>query len=784
MRRFVLLANLFFVPCVLAATTLDVNPVTKKLDLILDVSNIGTITGVSATFTSLNCTGNANGGAITGDAAGNLQCSDDNAGSSNSFETWDIPLGGDVVADSDTDTVTFTSTGPVVIFGTTSSDSIAWNLNDASLTEVMLKVVDAAADEECLTYEGTGGDFEWQTCGSGGNSFETWAVPEGTSIVADSSTDTATFTSTGPIVVFGIVASDSVALNIHDNGITAAMIADNAVALGTDTTGNYTTSVAEGLAIDVSGAVGEGQEAVVAFDPTELTGNRTFDDGATSTQDIWTWNLSSGTDPTMTFFDNRVTVTGILVGSSTLDGGSAFQVIDTDPDLTSDTYLIDLSYADDSDAQAHFLRARDGSGTELLITSDGEIVIGSTTVDAAADLDIYKNSSEGASRIHLTTAQEGSSIQFQTSDGSVESPTIIPTGEIIGNLYFYGHDNTNYENAATIRGLQDQDYAPGNNDMAGRLDFYTTPDGSTNDALVMTMNGDQNITVGSSYTDLGKFAIDGNEDETQFLVQANATQTSPLFVVEKSTGTNLAEVTATGVLVVGANTATGVLVLTSDQTIDRTIRFTPGNLTQDVYYTLPVDDGTSSQVLQTDGGGVLSWVTSSGSDTLADEVKIWPMSALLPLETADSIPPLAKDAGTNIDQLVVDFDQTTDECRTGVYKVHPKINTSGTVNLYIDWYAASVTTNEVIWDFRHNGGVAEGTDPDAALTTVASAADTVQGTAGLLTVTNWTETVSNLGWAANEEVDFEVCRDANNAGDDFAADARARKFVLRIPLTP
>lgn len=35
--------------------------------------------------------------------------------------------------------------------------------------ESMLKSVDAASDEECLTYESTVGDFEWQTCGSGGS---------------------------------------------------------------------------------------------------------------------------------------------------------------------------------------------------------------------------------------------------------------------------------------------------------------------------------------------------------------------------------------------------------------------------------------------------------------------------------------------------------------------------------------------------------------------------------------------------------------------------------------
>jgi len=38
---------------------------------------------------------------------------------------------------------------------------------DDALQEEHLKAVDAAADEECLTYEETTGDFEWQACGSG-----------------------------------------------------------------------------------------------------------------------------------------------------------------------------------------------------------------------------------------------------------------------------------------------------------------------------------------------------------------------------------------------------------------------------------------------------------------------------------------------------------------------------------------------------------------------------------------------------------------------------------------
>ena len=39
--------------------------------------------------------------------------------------------------------------------------------------EVDLKAVDAAGDEECLTYETTTGDFEWESCVESGASLFT-----------------------------------------------------------------------------------------------------------------------------------------------------------------------------------------------------------------------------------------------------------------------------------------------------------------------------------------------------------------------------------------------------------------------------------------------------------------------------------------------------------------------------------------------------------------------------------------------------------------------------------
>lgn len=50
----------------------------------------------------------------------------------------------------------------------TGSTGITTTIGADKILESMLKAVDTASDEECLSYEATVGDFEWQTCGGGG----------------------------------------------------------------------------------------------------------------------------------------------------------------------------------------------------------------------------------------------------------------------------------------------------------------------------------------------------------------------------------------------------------------------------------------------------------------------------------------------------------------------------------------------------------------------------------------------------------------------------------------
>lgn len=184
--------------------------------------------------------------------------------------------------------------------------------------------------------------------------------------------------------------------------------------------------------------------------------------------------------------------------------------------------------------------------------------------------------------------------------------------------------------------------------------------------------------------------------------------------------------------------------------------------------TLVMDSGAA--VCGTAGGG-----SSSGKEYY------WPASALLPLEAADSIPPINKIAGTNIDLLTLDFNDSTDECRAVSFKIPATINTGGTATFGTTWRSAAATSGNLMMDFRHNSGISEGTDPDQSLTTEAAAADAVQGTVGQLTFTTWTETMSNLGWAAGQMVVGVFCRDANHASDTLAGDSQHVDFWIIIP---
>jgi hypothetical protein len=97
---------------------------------------------------------------------------------------------------------------------------------------------------------------------------------------------------------------------------------------------------------------------------------------------------------------------------------------------------------------------------------------------------------------------------FKTRATSSGAPTtIVNSGDITGNITFFGANGTGYTNSARIQSTISG--TPGaSNDMPGKLEFDTTPDGSGTLAAVLTLDQDKSAlftgTVRSSATaDIG-----------------------------------------------------------------------------------------------------------------------------------------------------------------------------------------------------------------------------------------------------------------------------------------
>jgi Chaperone of endosialidase len=116
------------------------------------------------------------------------------------------------------------------------------------------------------------------------------------------------------------------------------------------------------------------------------------------------------------------------------------------------------------------------NGTEKIrIDASGNVGLGTTTPGAVVDIH------NASSLLILNTYRNdaaGSSVFFQKSrSATIGTNTIVQNGDAIGSVYFNGANGTGYSEAALIRGSVDG--TPGaTNDMPGRLQFYTTPDGS------------------------------------------------------------------------------------------------------------------------------------------------------------------------------------------------------------------------------------------------------------------------------------------------------------------
>lgn len=129
---------------------------------------------------------------------------------------------------------------------------------------------------------------------------------------------------------------------------------------------------------------------------------------------------------------------------------------------------------------------------------------------------------------------------------------------------------------------------------------------------------------------------------------------------------------------------------------------------------------------------------------------------------------------------VAAYDDTTEEFRNGTFQVPTDIDSSGTVTFRAMTFPKTAAASvNVEMRFGHRA-VDDGEALDGSYTTEDSGDVVPDSTQDDLTVIEWTETVANLGWVAEDLILFQLSRIAP-AGTDLTGDLYLIDFAIDIP---
>jgi len=144
--------------------------------------------------------------------------------------------------------------------------------------------------------------------------------------------------------------------------------------------------------------------------------------------------------------------------------------------------------------------------------------------------------------------------------------------------------------------------------------------------------------------------------------------------------------------------------------------------------------------------------------------------------------PLTLLDGTTVDTFVRAFDDTTEEFVLGKFRVPDNVNVSGTATFSVAVMAktAHATSINVEHRFGHVA-LADSEDFDVAYTNEDSGDKGTDQTQDDISIHEWTETVSNLGWAAGDLVLFRYSRIVASV-DALSGDMYLFHLMIKIPV--
>lgn len=407
----------------------------------------------------------------------------------------------------------------------------------------------------------------------------------------------------------------------------------------------------------------------------------------------------------------------------------------------------------------------DGGTTVGLTTSSDNVGIGTAT--ASSKLTLYGSGTTSATNNLLIKDSTGTSLFTFNDAGNFGIGSSTPRDKLDVNGSAYASSFVSSNTAQGALSLY-EDSANGSNyvkiqagsSLAGNTTFTFSADGTSGQFLKTDGSGGLSFdlpTIAAGWTNSGSttYLTSGSDN----VGIGSTTPAAKLDVNGSLRATSL----------VGIGTTAGVITLSeaSANGSNYVSIASPSSLAGNVAYTLPTADGSSGQVLSTNGSGTLSWATASGSSAFSWNLNMG--SAKLP-----STNPAAIDYSGG--QVALLYDATTDECAR--WSGHLRPYAAGALKAKVDYSMASATSGTAAVNVsimcNTPGDVAD-VDTDS-FGTADSLTGTVPGTAGYMQTLS-DASLNGDSCAQDDLIVVKVCRDATGA-DTATGDMEIRGVMI------
>jgi hypothetical protein len=181
---------------------------------------------------------------------------------------------------------------------------------------------------------------------------------------------------------------------------------------------------------------------------------------------------------------NKLVIADTTNSGITIRGGTTGQgaIYFADGTTGNEAFRGRIEYSHSSDS-LNFGTA--GTGSKVTLDSSGRLLVGtssalSTTWGGSGSFQISSNSfavSQVYSFNSVGGDGYGSYFELNRARGTQASPTVVNSGDGLGEINFSGYDGSSFIRGATIKALVDG--TPGTNDMPGRIVLATTADGAS-----------------------------------------------------------------------------------------------------------------------------------------------------------------------------------------------------------------------------------------------------------------------------------------------------------------